>query len=984
MGRHGASGSDSFGIRCAGGNALALAIARERHLLDQLPIPVTFFDTSRRLVWLNRAAALVSNRPAEAMLGLSAGEIEPGITIEGGREFSDAVDRVMRTGEAESWQSTVTLDGTTLTWRVTLSPLRSPEGELLGVSAATLDTTEQFWARRSLAVLSQASARIGSTLDVWHTARELTDLATETFAERVTVDLLAEVWDGEGSGTELSDGPPELDGEAIEFRRVASGSAPGCPPEPTAATGGVHSVARDSLIGRVLQDGQPRGDTSWPPGVPDEDRPPPDGTATPAEADEPHRQRAALLVPMLARGTTLGIVTFARHRRHPVFDKADVHLARDLAARTAVCLDNCLRYSRERKTALALQRSLLPGHATEHQAVDIASCYLQSTSTTGSGGDWFDVVPLSGARVALTVGDVVGSGIRATATMGRMRTAVRTLADVELAPDELLTHLDDIVIKLDQEEAAHAGGVPVAGATCLYAAYDPVTGRCSMASAGHPEPVLIHPDGRVEELPVLPGPPLGGGGLKFEATEFDLPAGSLLAFFTNGLLHASDKGPDTARAELHALLAQPAESLQTVCDRVVAHLVPAQPTEDVALLLARPHRLGSDRLASWDLPSDPAVVAPCRERAAARLREWGLGEDVVFTTELITSELVTNAIRYGADPVVLRLLRDTSSLICEVSDGSSTAPHLRRARTYDEGGRGLLLVASLTQRWGTRYSDNGKTIWTEQPLAQRLAFGSRRPRGAGDRSSRTAQSSRNAPSSRIAQSNRTLPGATQTPTRKKGQEQGRARRSSPPIRENAHRQGATARGRAQDEPPPGGRTATVGRGQPCSSRSAASSASFASTSGSRTDWPLPSTDVSRPLSGTSVAAGGSTSQSGLACLSHHFQAAKALPASTPTIASTFAIRPARARRLCLRASFWIFCAGTWPRSATSAAAPRAAASSATGPAAAIACSILGLEYSAACRAALRVRSAASCAARSIFGGTYVMACVRACSSRGAT
>ncbi|MGV9346466.1 SpoIIE family protein phosphatase [Streptomyces spiralis] len=727
MDGHGASGGDPCGIRCAGDDGLALAVARERHLLDQLPVPVAFFDRDRRLAWLNHAAALVTNRPPEALLGLPAGEIEPGVPIEGGHEFSEAVGRVMRTGEPESWQSTLTLDGAKHTWRVTLSPVRSPEGELLGVSAATLDTTEQFWARRRMAVLSQASARIGSTLDVSHTARELVELATESFAERVTVDLLAEVWNTEGSGTGPGAGAPEPGGGAtepgggaIEFRRVASGSAPDCPADPGAATCGVHSVARDSLTGRVLEDGEPRGDIAPAPYARDEDRSPPNGTgtATPNGTGEPPTDRAALLVPMVARGTTLGLVTFARRRPHPAFDKADVHLARDLAARTAVCLDNCLRYSRERQAALALQRSLLPDHADEHQAVDIASCYLQSTSATGIGGDWFDVVPLSGARVALAVGDVVGTGIRATATMGRMRTAVRTLAAVELAPDELLTHLDDIVITLDQEEAAHAGGAPVAGATCLYAAYDPVSGRCAIASAGHPEPVLVHPDGHVEQLAVPSGPPLGQGGIKFEATEFDLPAGSRLALYTDGLLHASGKGPEAARAELHALLARPAESLQAVCDRVITHLVPARPAEDVALLLARTHRLGADRLASWELPRDPEVVAPTRERAAGRLREWGLGEDVAFTTELITSELVTNAIRYGADPVVLRLIRDTSSLICEVSDGSSTAPHLRRARTYDEGGRGLLLVASLTQRWGTRYGDSGKTIWAEQPLSQ--------------------------------------------------------------------------------------------------------------------------------------------------------------------------------------------------------------------------------------------------------------------------
>ncbi len=104
-----------------------------------------------------------------------------------------------------------------------------------------------------------------------------------------------------------------------------------------------------------------------------------------------------------------------------------------------------------------------------------------------------------------------------------------------------------------------------------------------------------------------------------------------------------------------------------------------------------------------------------RDRVRDRLAEWGL-EELSFTTELIVSELVTNAYRYAGGPVLLRLIRD-GQLICEVSDTSSTSPHLRQARGTDEGGRGLFLVAQLSERWGTRYGRNRKTIWAEQPLA---------------------------------------------------------------------------------------------------------------------------------------------------------------------------------------------------------------------------------------------------------------------------
>ncbi len=718
MDGHGASGGDPCGIRCAGDEGLALAVARERHLLDQLPVPVVFFGRDRRLAWLNHAAALVVNRPPEALLGLLAGEIEPGVPIEGGHEFAEAVGRVMRTGEPESWQSTLTLDGAQHAWRVTLSPVRSPQGELLGVSAATLDTTEQFWARRRMAVLSQASARIGSTLDVRHTARELAELATESFAERVTVDLLAKVWNTEGSGTGPGGGATEPGGGAIEFRRAASASAPDCPAEPGAATGGVHSVARDSLTGRVLEDGEPRGDVSPTPDAPDEDRSPPNGTgtATPNGTGEPPADRAALLVPMVARDTTLGLVTFARRRPHPTFDKADVHLARDLAARTAVCLDNCLRYSRERQTALALQRGLLPDHAAEHQAVDIASCCLQSTSATGIGGDWFDVVPLSGARVALAVGDVVGTGIRATATMGRMRTAVRTLAAVELAPDELLTHLDDIVITLDQEEAAHAGGVSRAPPACT-----PPTTRSPGAAPSPPRatpsrfwstPTAMSSSSRWRPVPrwdrAASSSRQPSSLFRRAAVSRSTPTGSCTPPPRAPRRH----GPNCTHCS-------PARRSRSRRVRPRDHTPGTGPARRGRGSSSRPppppRRRPAGLMGAAPRPGGRRARPGTRGRPAAGV---GLGEGVAFTTELITSELVTNAIRYGADPVVLQLIRDTSSLICEVSDGSSTAPHLRRARTYDEGGRGLLLVASLTQRWGTRYGDSGKTIWAEQPLSQ--------------------------------------------------------------------------------------------------------------------------------------------------------------------------------------------------------------------------------------------------------------------------
>lgn len=213
-----------------------------------------------------------------------------------------------------------------------------------------------------------------------------------------------------------------------------------------------------------------------------------------------------MTVPVDARGTTLGVAMFLRSRHAESFDAEDLSLAEEVVARAAVCLDNARRFTRERAAALTLQRSLLPQRLPEQSAVQAAFRYLPGAPELGVGGDWIDVIPLSGSRVALVVGDVVGHGLRASATMGRLRTAVRTLADVDLAPDELLTHLDDLVIRLASESESNVVGEAASeiGATCLYAVYDPVSGRCCLARAGHPVPALVRPDGTSTLLDLPP------------------------------------------------------------------------------------------------------------------------------------------------------------------------------------------------------------------------------------------------------------------------------------------------------------------------------------------------------------------------------------------------------------------------------------------------------------------------------------------------
>ncbi|MET9454984.1 SpoIIE family protein phosphatase [Streptomyces canus] len=676
--------------------------------LAQLPVPVAVYDREARLVSANEIMTQVMGRSVAEMRGLTLWEMEPNPPFD---EYDRLQRQVLRTGEPVFHENFGQAPGEVRNhaWSMFLSPLKDKSGAVRGVSAAVFDTTEQYWARRRLAILNDASLRIGSTLDVTRTADELAEVAVTGFADFVTVDLLESV----ALGEEPEPVPPN---QPVTLRRTAQRSVlAGCP-ESVVPTGATTFYPVETPPMRALVAGRGTLTAAGDPGMQRWI----DSSRGRAEAVARHMIHSVMMVPLRARGVTLGLVHFLRHRTAESFSEDDLLLAEEIVARAAVSVDNARRYTHERRTALTLQRSLLPDRPPDLAAMQVAYRYLPAGSGADVGGDWFDVIPLSGARVALVVGDVVGHGIHASATMGRLRTAVRTLADVDLAPDELLTQLDDLVVRLDREEGPQTGGRAEAptpgevGATCLYAVYDPVSRRCTMARAGHPPPAVVTPDGEVRFLNLPTGPPLGLGGLPFESVEVELAEGSLLALYTDGLVEAADRDIEVGLNLLRGALADKAGPLEETCDRVLRTVLPARPADDIVLMLARTSALDSAKVRTWELPRDPAAVARARKSASEQVTAWGLG-DAAFATELIVSELVTNAVRYGDDPVVLRLIRD-SALICEVSDGSSTAPHLRRARVFDEGGRGLLLVAQMAERWGSRQTATGKTIWAELGL----------------------------------------------------------------------------------------------------------------------------------------------------------------------------------------------------------------------------------------------------------------------------
>ncbi|MEX2969621.1 SpoIIE family protein phosphatase [Streptomyces sp. C184] len=591
---------------------------------------------------------------------------------------------------------------------LTAARLEAEDGRIIGLVVELKDVSEQRRSRDRLALLHQAADRIGTLLDAHRTAQDLADLLVPPLGDFASVYLVEAVF----SGNEA----PELAGVGGHHLECAAVRATGpwpsgmitpgerLPPLPNVPH--VINVLRGNAIVtnareqiQLYGEGSPLGPLLIPPGG-----------------------DSALVAPLFARGLALGSVVVWRKQNEPPFDRKDAQLLFEIASRAALSLDNARRFTREHRAAVTLQRSLLPLPSAQITAAQTAGIYRPARSTAGVGGDWFDVVPLPSLRVAFVVGDVVGHGLHAAVTMGRLRAAVRTIAPLDLPPDEVLMQLDDLVqgLAADAEAAASEGtdiGSDGTGATCLYAVYDPLTRRCAIAGAGHPPPALVRPHGTADFIELDPGPPLGVGGMPFPVTEIEVEPTSTLALYTDGMVGQPHGDIGTGMERLKSALThecRPECNLPEEADRLVKQLSDPAPEDDVTLLLARTRTVLDENTATWEFPRDPKIVPAARSVTSGQLGAWGL-EDLTFTTELVVSELVTNAIRYAVGPVRLRLTRDRI-LVCEVSDGSNTQPRLCRARSTDEGGRGLFLVAQLTTRWGCRYGPRGKTIWTEQPL----------------------------------------------------------------------------------------------------------------------------------------------------------------------------------------------------------------------------------------------------------------------------
>ncbi|MFI8904492.1 SpoIIE family protein phosphatase [Streptomyces albidoflavus] len=706
-------------------------LAASEAIFGQSPIGFLLFGTDLRIQRANQRFASVFGAPADAHRGRTA---EDYLSPREADRLSAALHRVLDTGDPVNelqltGPAADSEPGERRHWSINLYRVHDGAGRPLGVAAIGTDVTrrdaaarEAAHARRNLALLNDAASRIGTSLDLDTTARELLDVTVPAFCDLASVDLYQALLEGDETP------------QSLWSRSTADGAGIG---------GALRRVAFSSAV----------ADTPFSPGIGDEAGRP--GTA-PVPVNSVHHYEpgspcatalrtaraqnvegstglvhSTLAVPLVARDTVVGLVKFSRTKGSEPFSERDRALATELAARTAVCIDNARLYRREHERALILQRSLLPPGAPEASGLDIACRYLPGNAATEVGGDWFDVIELPGHRTALVIGDVMGRGLRAAVAMGELRTAVRTLALLDLEPAEVLSHLDEIARGLGAP--AHGPGSQqstraalqnrdadlseVYLATCVYAVYDAVTRRVTFANAGHLPPVVVEPGEPGEPallLDVPPGLPLGVGGEPFEEVEVELPEGALLALYTDGLVESRDQTLDEGLSAFRAALTGPEMALEDACDHVLSTLDTHHGEDDIALLMARVQGLPAENVGDWTLPREPKSVGRARELARTQLESWGL-DALVDTVELLVSELVTNALRYGEGEIRLRLLLDRT-LVCEVWDAGLVQPRRRRARDTDEGGRGLQLVGLLSASWGSRRTPRGKTVWFELAL----------------------------------------------------------------------------------------------------------------------------------------------------------------------------------------------------------------------------------------------------------------------------
>jgi serine phosphatase RsbU (regulator of sigma subunit)/anti-sigma regulatory factor (Ser/Thr protein kinase) len=657
-------------------------------------------DKTGRIRQHDRAAADVLSDVPSALLGTDFSTLLAGPEAHAAA-FQGLIDGACSGREGTTVLTVRTARGTTADGVVTVQPVRSADPELVAQVILRIPPPleERFLdpAVMRHAMLDGALRRIGGELDMDQMAPELINIVVPHFCNAAGL-LIREslIGDEEAPG----DSP---DGSQLLRRLAVAHDSTDGAWDATFPTGEVLRYPPDTPYSRCLTTGLPVSEILA------------EQTADKIAAAWIRQpvadllgQSSMLILPLIARGIMLGFFVCTRLPGYRRFDAYDTELGMEFASRAAMFMDNAQRYSRERATALTLQRSMLPTGLSAPSSVEVKHRYLPGSQLIEIGGDWYESIALPGGRVALVVGDVAGHGVRAAVTMGRLRTAIHTLAMLELPPAETLQQLNELMQELGAREPHFA--------TCVYAIYDAVSGKCELASAGHLPPLLVRPDGSTELLDISPAPPLGVGSGPIQSRVVDIDDGSLLVLYTDGLVERRTEDIDVGLAKLRGIFGPGSADrpLEDLCKATLAGVYADQQRDDIALLIARLRRISEDNFVTWRLPAELTSAHRARTLIRRPMKRWGLTE-LIPAAELLASELVTNAVRYAQGQIGLRLILE-GGLVIEVLDDSAALPRLRHPDDDEERGRGLQVVSQVAQRWGARRAVSGKIVWCELAL----------------------------------------------------------------------------------------------------------------------------------------------------------------------------------------------------------------------------------------------------------------------------
>jgi serine phosphatase RsbU (regulator of sigma subunit) len=659
-------------------------------------------DPAGRIVQHDRNAPEILANSKDGLLGTSLSELIAGPVT--GTSLSSLLDAATAGREATAVLTVKAQRGGSIDTVVTVQPMRGNDGSpaALAILRMPPPSVEQFLdpALMRHALLEDSFRRIGATLDLDQMTRGFINVVVPHFCNSAGLLLLESLV--------AADEPPapQKDGSHL-LRRMAVATDDHDPGWNAAfPTGEVLRYPAGTVYTKCMDTSKPVLETAL------------DNDGALHIAESWLRRPVAkllsgtsmLLLPLNARGSTLGFIVCTRRRGLRPFDAYDTEIGMEFASRAAIFIDNARRYNRERATALTLQRSLLPTGLSAPSSVDVRHRYLPGSQLIEVGGDWYESIALPGARVALVVGDVAGHGVRAAVTMGRLRTAIQTLAKLDLPPADTLQQLNELMKVMGEREPHFA--------TCAYAIYDAVNGTCEIASAGHLPPLLVRPDNTSEFLDVSPAPPLGVGEGLMSSRTFEIEDGSLFVLYTDGLVESRGRDIDDGLKRLQSVFGPDSadKSMEDLCRATLAAVYTDEHRDDIAVLIARLARIDGSQQASWKVPGKLTSARKARTLVAEPLQKWDLA-DLVPTTQLLASELVTNAILYSSGPVTLRLIRE-DALMCEVADSSPALPRLRDAAKDDEQGRGLQIVSKIAWRWGSRRTATGKVVWCEQQLPE--------------------------------------------------------------------------------------------------------------------------------------------------------------------------------------------------------------------------------------------------------------------------